>query len=53
MDQALTGPSADPTTGNFDAALRRPFFLRLHVAVPTATTVAGTSDQELAAWIMP
>ena len=44
---------ADPTTGNFNAALRRPYFLRLRVDVPRDATVAATSNEDLARWILP
>ena len=44
---------ADPTTGNFDAALRRPYFLRLRVDVPIGASVTTTSNEDLARWILP
>ena len=50
---APSDATSDPTTGNFDAELRRPFFLRLHAAVPREAKVATTSNQDLAGWITP
>lgn len=45
-DNATTDDS-----GSFDPALRRPYFLRLKVAIPGGATVAGATDDELATWI--
>ena len=38
-------------TGNFDASHRRPYFVKLNVAIPEGATVAATSDAALAQWI--
>lgn len=43
----------DRATGNLDGSYRRPYFVRLQVSVPDRATVAGTSDRDLAAWIVP
>ncbi len=50
---APSDATADPTTGNFNASLRRPFYLRLNVIVPWDTSVTTTSNQDLASWIVP
>ena len=42
-----------PQTGDFDASHRRPFFVRLRVAIPPGASVGSTSDADLAKWITP
>ena len=47
-----TDDPPDPTTpSNFLASHRRPYFMKLNVAVPTTGTVAGTANADLAGWI--
>ncbi len=51
-------PSDAPTSpsqgaGHYDGSHRRPFFINLQVNIPSGSTVAGTTNEELANWIMP
>jgi hypothetical protein len=42
---------APVVSGNYDASYRRPYFMRLQVAIPPGATVSDTPPAELAAWI--
>jgi hypothetical protein len=44
-------PSVPISAGKFDPALRRPYVMRLNVAVPDGTTVAATPNEALSTWI--
>jgi hypothetical protein len=44
-------PSVPVNAGVYDAQLRQPYVLRLHVAIPAGATVAATSNEGLSSWI--
>ena len=49
-------PSDAPTakaTGYFEPSTRRPFYVRLTVNIPSGATVANSTDEDLASWIVP
>ena len=48
-------PSDAPTdsSANYLGAHRRPYYIKLQIQIPTGSTVAGTSPQDLSSWIQP
>ncbi len=43
----------DPATGYFVPGHRRPYYVRLNVAVPAGAAVAAATDADLATWLTP
>jgi hypothetical protein len=41
------------STGGYDGTHRRPFFINLQVAIPSGSTVAAATPEQLATWIQP